>query len=75
MFLDRYKLAVILAVAAVACGLTCALASFNAIVAPEEPVQAIRWGKTATGVYSLEILGEQVTLQGLDDDLRNIFVH
>jgi hypothetical protein len=59
----KYKFVVLLSIAAVTVGITFTLANFNDIVAPDEPVQAFRFGHAGSGVYHLEILGENLVMK------------
>ncbi|OPX90525.1 MAG: hypothetical protein A4E54_00665 [Pelotomaculum sp. PtaB.Bin117] len=68
----KYKCVVLMSIAAVAIGSAYTLANFNEIVAPDVPVQAIRFENAGADVYRLEIMGENLVVKRPDKYYRLI---
>lgn len=63
----RYKLVLLLSAIAVAWGVFYTMTHFNEIVAPDVPVQALRFENTDADVYQVEILGERLTVKNPEE--------
>lgn len=68
----KYKCVVLIAIIAVTLGVAYTLDSFNKVVAPAIPVQAIHFENPEPDTYSLKILGEDMTVKKSDEYYRFI---